>query len=152
MNKKGFTLVELLAVVVIMAVIALIAVPNVVNMLERGKREQTITDAKEMIAKAKYKFKLDEANIGDGTVVWYDIKTLGFCGKTDGYGEKYNYTSGVGVNCEDGKCIYSVALFTENHCLGENNSCTYVTEENLDIDKVIDNPNPENYKDNNECN
>ncbi|MGN0992587.1 MAG: type IV pilin protein, partial [Bacilli bacterium] len=30
MNKKGFTLIELIAVVVIMAIIALIATPNIV--------------------------------------------------------------------------------------------------------------------------
>ena len=33
MNKKGFTLVELLAVIVILAIIALIATPIVINII-----------------------------------------------------------------------------------------------------------------------
>lgn len=37
MKKKGFTLVELLAVIVILAVIALIAVPQVLNMIEKAR-------------------------------------------------------------------------------------------------------------------
>ena len=38
MNKKGFTLVELLAVIVILAVIALIAVPQVLKILNQARR------------------------------------------------------------------------------------------------------------------
>lgn len=38
MQKKGFTLVELLAVIVILAVIALIATPNVLNMIEMSRK------------------------------------------------------------------------------------------------------------------
>jgi len=37
-NKKGFTLVELLAVIVILAIIALIAVPITLNVLEDSKK------------------------------------------------------------------------------------------------------------------
>ena len=38
MNKKGFTLVELLAVIVILAVIALIATPIVLNLIKTAKK------------------------------------------------------------------------------------------------------------------
>ena len=37
MNKKGFTLVELLAVIVILAIIALIAIPLIGNVIEKAK-------------------------------------------------------------------------------------------------------------------
>ena len=37
-NKKGFTLVELLAVIVILAVIALIATPQVLGMIESARK------------------------------------------------------------------------------------------------------------------
>ena len=40
-NKKGFTLVELLAVIVILAVIALIATPQVLGMIESAKKGAT---------------------------------------------------------------------------------------------------------------
>ena len=38
MNKKGFTLVELLAVVVILAIIAIIAVPLILGVIESSKK------------------------------------------------------------------------------------------------------------------
>ena len=37
MKKKGFTLVELLAVIVVLAIIALIAVPRILNVVEKSK-------------------------------------------------------------------------------------------------------------------
>ena len=40
MKRKGFTLVELLAVIVILAVIALIATPAVLNIIEDSKKVQ----------------------------------------------------------------------------------------------------------------
>lgn len=60
MNKKGFTLIELIAVVVIMAIIALIATPNIVNMMDKGKKEDYVADAKEIISKATYMYKLEK--------------------------------------------------------------------------------------------
>ena len=36
MNKKGFTLVELLAVIAILALLIIIALPNVLEMFNRG--------------------------------------------------------------------------------------------------------------------
>lgn len=62
MNKKGFTLVELIAVVVIMAIIAMIATPNIISLIDNGKRSDYIADAKSFIAKAKYMEKLEKYN------------------------------------------------------------------------------------------
>ena len=59
-NKKGFTLIELLAVITLIAIIAVIAVPNVVKMIDNSKREEFVSDAKNMISKAKYMYKLDK--------------------------------------------------------------------------------------------
>lgn len=38
-NKKGFTLVELLTVIVILAIILVIAVPRIQNVVEKAKKE-----------------------------------------------------------------------------------------------------------------
>ena len=43
--KKGFTLVELLAVIVILAIISLIAVPVVLNIIEDSKKNTTLNSA-----------------------------------------------------------------------------------------------------------
>ena len=53
MNKKGFTLVELLASLAILAVIMLVAVPSTINVLDRSKKQKYIGDAKKMITLAE---------------------------------------------------------------------------------------------------
>ena len=94
MNKKGFTLIELIAVVVIMAIIALIATPNIVNMMDKGKKEDYVADAKEIITKATYMYKQEkyrtDANIflGGTTIKLANIK--GIDDYTDPYGFTYD--------------------------------------------------------------
>ena len=53
MNKKGFTLTELLAVIVIIGIISLIAIPNVVNISDNVKNDNMLADAKKFISLAK---------------------------------------------------------------------------------------------------
>ena len=57
MNKQGFTLVELLGVIVILSIIMLIAIPNITSTLERSKRDQYLTDANKMVSLAEYELR-----------------------------------------------------------------------------------------------
>ncbi len=50
LNKKGFTLVELLAVIIILSIIMLIAIPNVVSILDKNKRQGYVSDTKKLVA------------------------------------------------------------------------------------------------------
>ena len=52
MNKKGFTLIELIAVVVIMSIIAIIATPNIINMIDKGKKESIHNKRKRIYIKS----------------------------------------------------------------------------------------------------
>ena len=46
-KKNGFTLVELIVIIVIIGVIVLFALPNVISTIERQKKDAMITDAKD---------------------------------------------------------------------------------------------------------
>ena len=63
--KKGFTLVELLAVIVIMTIIILIAVPNVISSVNSAKKENFGNEVTTVVSTAKTQFNLDK---GRGTV------------------------------------------------------------------------------------
>ena len=65
MNKKGFTLVELLAVIVILAIILAIAVPSITGILNSAKRSAFQADVKLIIKGIEY--KMLEADAGSGT-------------------------------------------------------------------------------------
>ena len=55
MNKKGFTLVELLASLTILGLLMIVTVPNVVGILSQNREKIYNEDAKKMISTAKYK-------------------------------------------------------------------------------------------------
>ena len=53
MKKKGFTLVELLAVIAILAILVIIALPNVMGMFNTAKKNSFSTEVKEMMKVAE---------------------------------------------------------------------------------------------------
>ena len=63
-NKRGFTLVELLAVIAIIALISLIAIPNIVGLSTSVKKDQMLDDAK----------KLAETMVAIGRNLGKDVK------------------------------------------------------------------------------
>ena len=53
-NNKGFTLIELIASMVILAMLMLVTVPNVVGILAQNKKNAYSEDAAKMVSSAKY--------------------------------------------------------------------------------------------------
>ena len=51
MKNKGFTLVELLAVIAILAILVIIALPNVLKMFNDSKKNSFLTEAKQYTVK-----------------------------------------------------------------------------------------------------
>lgn len=58
-NKKGFTLVELLATLVILGLLTVIAAPNIIGILTNTKLNTYISDANKLQTLAEYKFRSD---------------------------------------------------------------------------------------------
>jgi len=59
MNKKGFTLIELIATITILSIIMMIAIPNVISITNKNKNQTYINDARKMVTLAKYRFESD---------------------------------------------------------------------------------------------
>ena len=142
-NKLGFTLMELIAVIVIIGIIAIIAIPNVINMVDKGKKEQYVSDAKEMISKAKYRFKLEKYKAlftSDGTCSIISAKNLDYTKIETSDGGEYDLVnSKVRVCLETNQYVYYViskSIVTEGSGRGVNNSGSYVKEADLSIDFV----------------
>ena len=59
MKKKGFTLVELLAVIAILAILVIVAMPNVLGMFNQAKSSTFITEVQEYMSTATSQFMHD---------------------------------------------------------------------------------------------
>ena len=69
MNKKGFTLVELLAVIAILAILVLVAVPNVLSMFNKAKKDTFLTEAKNIFKESASKYISDNMhNSNEGNI------------------------------------------------------------------------------------
>ncbi len=60
MNRKGFTLIELMGVIIILSIVMLIAVPNITSILDKNKRDTYIADAKKLITQAEYAIRSNQ--------------------------------------------------------------------------------------------
>lgn len=103
MNKKGFTLVELLAVIVILAIIALIATPIVINVINQAQED---ADARSVEAYAKAietKYYINKVNGVNVAISDTEITTADYngdkveCTKNDSTEDKVKL-SGCKVN------------------------------------------------------
>ena len=72
MKKKGFTLVELLAVIAILAILVIVAMPNVLGMFSSAKTNTFVTEVQKYMDTAKTAFVQAALNSPAKTLVFTD--------------------------------------------------------------------------------
>lgn len=68
-REKGFTLLELLAVILVIAIIVLIAMPIILNVIEDARKQASLRSAEgylDAVEKAVLKSKIDNKKIENG--------------------------------------------------------------------------------------
>ena len=115
MNKKGFTLVELLAAFSILGVLMMIAIPAVTTMIEKNRSKIYITDAEKLISLAEYNLKAKSSQIqlpprGQGIVLTLKYLDNGDFRSSPSDGEyDPNLSFVVGKNTANGM-VFSVMM------------------------------------------
>ncbi len=71
MKKKGFTLVELLAVIAILAILVIIALPNVLEMYKQARKNSFENEVKEVFRQAQQQYLLDSMGMDGGDAKVY---------------------------------------------------------------------------------
>jgi type IV pilus assembly protein PilA len=74
-NEKGLTLVELLAVIVILGIIAAIAIPSIGNIIDNSRIKAVKADAQNVLSAANMYFTENGEKL---TVTIAELKTTGF--------------------------------------------------------------------------
>lgn len=138
MNKRGFTLVELLGVIIILSIIMLLAIPNVTSVLEKNKKETYLTDAKKLITQVEY--EISNSNIEKPTSTEILKIRLSYVGTSDVSkdpdGNPYDVdNSYVVVVRKNGYLEYYVNLVANVD--GKNKGIRFRKKEELDSDQKL---------------
>src|SRR5690625_1919833 len=113
-NQKGLTLVELLAVIVILAIVGTIAFVMIGNVIENSKKDAHVANAQQLIASAKL-YDTQRGNLGDGdTVKGSDLHEEGLLDELiDPWDANVaTYDGTVTKHVEDNAVTYTVTMDT----------------------------------------
>ncbi len=134
LNKNGFTLVELLAVIVILATIIMIAAPNVSTYLENSRKKAFVLNAKQVVESVS-----NDALINGGKTA-YNIEDINKLLDTkhrlvtSPYGQNYSEGSYVKVEKNsDGETVYKICLTDTGRNGFEEVSYDELTDDNVKV-------------------
>ncbi|MCA1057876.1 type II secretion system GspH family protein [Rossellomorea aquimaris] len=129
-NERGLTLIELLAVVVILGIIAAIAVPSIGGLINNSKKDAHIANGQQIVSAARLAVTSIEVDATDGKT--FTLKEL----VDGGYVEDMDNPSGGTYSDKKSKVVvtknannydYSVTL------IGEDNTKYFVSKDPADL-------------------
>ena len=121
MNKKGFTLVELLAVIAILAILVIIALPNVLKMYNDSKKNAFMTEAQTLAKEVSSKYISESMNGNKVTVISNKQNPLDMTGRE----LEYNFELD-----SQGK-IKNMIVSNGTYCISTNKDYTKITRNDI---------------------
>lgn len=145
MNNKGFTLIEVLAVMIILGIVLMISVPNISQYITRSRRSSYITDAKRYVEAARSEVESERLKMTSKNTCYYIPReclpvnkgqqspfgdwnglyvVVTYDGKTHDYYFTSTDTSGIGINLTyadnltEFKLVKNKASVKTNVCVG----------------------------------
>ena len=121
MKKKGFTLVELLAVIAILAILVIIALPNVLKMYNDSKKNAFMTDAQNLAKEVSSKYISESMKGNKVTVISNKQNPLDMTGRE----LEYNFELD-----SQGK-IKNMIVSNGTYCISTNKDYTKITRDDI---------------------
>jgi type IV pilus assembly protein PilA len=139
-NQRGMTLVELLAVIVILGIISAIAVPSIGGLINNTKKDAHIANAQQMVSAARMAVSGSDSGIdlssGTATVKLSYLESQGYLETVDNPSDKTNgYNKDTSVvkiskNISTGSLSFTVTLIQGGT---GTNPTTYFSDANTKI-------------------
>ena len=121
MKKKGFTLVELLAVIAILAILVIIALPNVLKMYNDSKKNAFMTEAQNLAKEVSSKYISESMKGNKVTIISNKQNPLDMTGRE----LEYNFELD-----SQGK-IKSMRVSNGTYCISTNKDYTKITRNDI---------------------
>ena len=121
MNKKGFTLVELLAVIAILAILVIIALPNVLKMFNDSKKNAFMTEAQNLAKEVSSKYISESMKGNKVTVISNQQNPLDMTGRELEYSFELD---------SQGK-IKNMIVSNGTYCISTNKDYTKITRNDI---------------------
>lgn len=151
-NKKGFTLVELLAVIAILAILVLISMPSIMSMFRNARKDTFLNEVKSMLTGAESAFLSESLKNNKIDVVASDDELVNIAnsklkegenpkisGKMDYQGKKIDYYIELDNHGKPIKYVFSDGNYAIFSIKGKTElEKTDIIEESIDIKSYVD--------------